>query len=402
MNSNTHRNGSQAERDRETSCPGCNAPGMYSFYELKNVPVNVGRVVDSREEARSVTLGDIDLCYCHCCGLVHNVAFDPSRVSFEPGYEVALHHSPTFRDFIQGVASRLVERYDLHDKDILDIGCGAGYFLETMCTLGGNRGTGVDPTVPRVGHVECGAGSMNLIRDFWAPRYAGSPVDFITSQSVFEDFKQPLQFLTELRRRLVAKPVPFYCEVFNGFRAFEQQETWSIHFEACSYFSLEALQNVFRVAGYRILDADYCYAQDQYLYVEVLPESNSPATRPPVTEIPQCIREFSQLHNRTVTKWQQRLADWKANNRNVVLWGSGAKGVNFLTTLQDADIVRAVVDINPDRQGKYMPGSGHLIVPPESLSNNKPDHVILTNQIYRSEVEQQLTELGVSCELLVA
>ena len=79
MNSNTHRNGSQAERNRETSCPGCNAPGMYSFYELKNVPVNVGRVVDSPEEARSVTLGDIELCYCHCCGLVHNVAFDPSR-----------------------------------------------------------------------------------------------------------------------------------------------------------------------------------------------------------------------------------------------------------------------------------------------------------------------------------
>ena len=39
----------------------------------------------------------------------------------------------------------MIDRYDIHGKDILEIGCGKGDFLIEICRAGGNRGVGIDP-----------------------------------------------------------------------------------------------------------------------------------------------------------------------------------------------------------------------------------------------------------------
>ncbi len=79
----------------------------------------------------------------------------------------------------------------------------------------------------------------------------------------------------------------------------------------------------------------------------------------------------------------------------MVLWGSGSKAVSFLTTLGITDELQYVVDINPHRQGMFMPGTGHAIVSPDFLAEYKPDRVIIMNPIYREEITKMLKERGV-------
>jgi hypothetical protein len=72
----------------------------------------------------------------------------------------------------------------------------------------------------------------------------------------------------------------------------------------------------------------------------------------------------------------------------------------FLTTLGLDDGIAGAVDINPHRQGYFMPGTGHRIFGPDDLVELKPDVVIVMNPIYREEITADLAARGLTPEIL--
>jgi hypothetical protein len=82
------------------------------------------------------------------------------------------------------------------------------------------------------------------------------------------------------------------------------------------------------------------------------------------------------------------------------MWGSGSKGVAFLTSLRDTSMLDYVVDINPYRQNHYMVGFGQQIVSPDFLKDYDPAVVIIMNRIYTDEIGAMLAEMSLSPELL--
>ena len=125
-------------------CPSCSSTELVVFYELKSVPVNSVVLLQTQSEAQGFLRGDISLAFCHNCGFITNVAFDPGLLEYSSRYEATQSCSPTFNLFAERLARRLIERYDLYDKEIIEIGCGQGEFLTLLCELGGNRGVGFD------------------------------------------------------------------------------------------------------------------------------------------------------------------------------------------------------------------------------------------------------------------
>ena len=99
-------------------------------------------------------------------------------------------------------------------------------------------------------------------------------------------------------------------------------------------------------------------------------------------------------------QWRERIGEAHAVGRRVLLWGGGSKAVSFLTTLGLEDEVQAVVDINPYKQGKFVPGSGHPVVPPGALLKAPPDLVVVMNPIYAHEVRKSLASLDLYPEVL--
>jgi hypothetical protein len=87
----------------------------------------------------------------------------------------------------------------------------------------------------------------------------------------------------------------------------------------------------------------------------------------------------------------------------VVLWGSGSKAVAFLSAIGDARRhIQYLVDINPHRWGKFVPGTVKQIVGPEFLTQYRPDLVIAMNPVYRQEIMADLRRLGCSKAKLLA
>jgi SAM-dependent methyltransferase len=383
------------------SCPVCRCPSTEDFFHLPQLPVHVGVVYDSPTAARQAAMGKLTLAWCSGCGFVFNRDFEPQRLIFTPGYQVQLVHSTVFASFLRDLAERLIESYDLYAKDIIDIGCGAGHFLRMLCEAGGNRGLGIDPTLACDGHVALPGGQMQLQRAVFGDDLATTrQFDFATCQSVLEDVAEPVAFLQAARRLLEARGGHAYLEVFNAFRAFEAGEVWSLTYEQCNYYSLASFRTAIRRAGFDIAAAGTCYGDGQYLYVEA-----TPATAPAPCDQhsqgpPAVISRFADVHQQRLALWKQRIASLRAADAKAAVWGTGGKGVCFLNTVGAQDVFAWAVDVNPDRQGKHVPGSGQKIVSPGDLRQLRPDVIVITNPLYESEIRQAVSELSLECDFL--
>ena len=110
----------------------------------------------------------------------------------------------------------------------------------------------------------------------------------------------------------------------------------------------------------------------------------------------ELVNSFPERCNAELDEWRGKLADLKAKNAKVVLWGSGSKAVAFLTTLDPEGFVEYCVDINPRRHDHYMPKTAQRIVGPDFLKEYQPDTVIIMNRIYTDEITQDLNEMGLN------
>lgn len=113
------------------------------------------------------------------------------------------------------------------------------------------------------------------------------------------------------------------------------------------------------------------------------------------------IDRFSRLIHQRVDQWRQRVKQRSDRGATVLIWGGGSKGVAFLQTtgLSEKEIP-FVVDVNPYKQGKFMPGTGHEVISPQRAAQLKPEAVIVMNPIYGREVAEQLASLGAHPQIL--
>ncbi len=80
---------------------------------------------------------------------------------------------------------------------------------------------------------------------------------------------------------------------------------------------------------------------------------------------------------------------------HVAIWGAGAKGVSFANMIDaTCKLVDCVVDLNPQKQGGYIPGTGHSIVPYQDLPERGVKLALLMNSNYRDEILSFLKENG--------
>jgi hypothetical protein len=136
-----------SDRKIKHLCPNCGHDELTLFYEVRDVPVHSCLMMSGQEEAVNFPSGDVVLGFCDRCGFITNTEFDSKWSAYAPNYEDQQSYSPTFNKFSLKLANHLIDKYDLHNKDIIEIGCSKGDFLLLLCELGNNRGVGIDPSV---------------------------------------------------------------------------------------------------------------------------------------------------------------------------------------------------------------------------------------------------------------
>ena len=388
-----------------TVCPSCGTGAMTVFHAATAVPTNSCILLDSAEEAKAYPTGEIRLGFCHACGFISNTAFDARLTEYSARYEETQGYSPTFNAFHRALAERLIERYDLHAKDVIEIGCGKGEFLMLLCELGNNRGIGFDPGV----HVErirgAAADRVQFIADFYSDKYAGHRGDFVACKMTLEHIHPTGEFLATVRRAIGERTgTDVFFQIPESTRILRDCAFEDIYYEHCSYFTPGSLARLFRANGFEVLKLDTEY-DDQYLTVEARAAA-MPVRQPPlpaeddIALLSAYVQSFPERLAAKLGEWRALLERLAVEGKRVALWGAGSKAVAFLATLGDAArVVQYGVDINPYRQGHFLPGTGLPIVGPTFLEQFRPDAVVIMNRIYRDEIARDLDERGLRPEL---
>ncbi|MBE9570683.1 MAG: methyltransferase domain-containing protein [Proteobacteria bacterium] len=385
-------------------CPVCGSSDPEIFIEIPQVPVHCNLLWQSSEEAIHAPRGDIRLAFCKACGHVFNVAFDPDRVEYTQEYENSLHFSPRFGSYIKALAARLIEQYDLHDKDIVEIGCGSGEFLSLLCEKGGNRGVGFDPSHAADWDSTGTNKRITFIRDFYSERYASYQPDLICCRHVLEHIQFPCELLLTVRRIIGNRfSTIVFFEVPNVMFTLKDLGIWDLIYEHCSYFCFSSLSYVFTDCGFKVVNLTEAF-HGQFLCIEALPlEKLSHVEKSHwdnLERMQDYVNVFSERYYVKVKEWERNLETMKRQRQSAVVWGGGSKGVTFLNTLKRQDYIQYVVDINERKHGMYVAGTGQKIVPPAFLKEYHPDIVIVMNPTYFQEIQQLVKDMNISTEYI--
>ena len=378
-------------------CPVCSHEGLEQFFEKSSVPVFCNVLWSSKTEAESCAKGDIKLAFCPKCSHITNISFDPSLVNYTESYDNSLDFSPRFRTYSQSLAKQLFDRYHLDDADVVEIGCGKGAFLSMLCDLGDNRGTGFDPAVCESELSSTKKTNVRLIKDYYSERYADYRSDLFICRQMLEHVFKPTSFVKMLRETIGNRVnTGVFFEVPNALNIFFNLFIWDIIYEHYSYFTPISLRYIFASNCFQVCEVGECF-ENQFLCLHALPSDRSDLNFGSkqigeVNNIQKRLASFGETCKTVVEAWNRKLQLAYEKGRRVVLWGSGSKGVSFLNAFKDSHIEYAV-DINPEKQGRFVAGTGQQIVSPEFLVDYKPDIVIVMNPIYEREIFNYLKKL---------
>lgn len=387
-------------------CSACGGHDLDVFYEQKGVPSHSVKLMADRATALTWPTGDLRIALCRDCGFVFNTAFDVSLNRYDQDCEESQGFSAHFQLWIIGLAQHVVDTLGLRGKTLLEIGCGKGEFLALVAELSGGRGVGIDPAyIP--GRLETSAlDRLTFHQELFTASHTGllDGVDALAHRHTLEHISPVAEHVRSIREAIGGREMPVFFELPETLRVLREGAFWDVYYEHCSYFTPGSLARLLRREGFDVtgLELDY---DDQYICLfgqagdgdspRLALEDDLAATAAAVEHFRVAVPERLEELGAAVDAERER-------GGRTVVWGAGSKGVAFLTTLGANDAIELAVDINPHKQGKFMPGTGQEVVGPERLAEYRPTLVLAMNPVYCDEIRRDLERVGVDAKVVGA
>lgn len=377
-----------------TDCPVCGCSLPVPFLTRRNIPVHQNLVMRSLEAARDTPRGDLFLAHCSTCDFVTNYAFRQELVRYGENYDNNQVCSPTFESYVDGLVDDVAKR--VHSgQQVIEVGCGNGYFLRKLVAKTGCSALGFDPSY-RGPESESG-GLIRFVTDYYGPNYADAPADLVICRHVIEHVADPLALLRSVRSALRSSP---QASVVFETPAVEWILDGCVYqdffYEHCSYFSHASLPLAFARAGFNVVRVARVFG-GQYLWVEarLADDSEGRATN---RSLGPAVATYVEEERHRLAAAREMIDSLSAGG-GIAVWGAGAKGVTFLNLVDPAAmLVSCAVDINPTKQGGFVPGTGHPIVDLAQLRVLRTQHVLVMNPNYLQEAKNMATDQGIDVE----
>lgn len=385
----------------KNSCPVCESSDHFPFLERARVPVFQNWPLADRQAAVGTVRGDLELHACRRCGFVFNRAFDPGLVAYGEDYDNSQQHSEVFSEYMDELVERVVGRCEAPVATIVEVGCGKGAFLKALVarTGAGISATGFDTSYQ--GPERYFDGRLRF-RSCYYDRSAGCHPDLVITRHVIEHVDDPAGFLRSIRDTLDSVPdARLFIETPCVEWILRNRVAWDFFYEHCSLFSVRSLSALVAACGFTVQLVTHLFG-GQYLWLEAGVGARDSAPEYDPGDIPQLAADYSAYERSYRDNWIKRL-DTLAHRGAVCIWGGGAKGVTFANLVDPAcERIGCVVDVNENKQGKYVPGTGHRIVSPAELAGLGVRTAILMNPNYHDEVMRILARSGQDIDLVGA
>ncbi|UVM28964.1 class I SAM-dependent methyltransferase [Pseudomonas sp. B21-021] len=338
----------------------------HELYRVTDLPVLQNRTFADPESAKASASADMLLVQDERSGLIFNAAFDADKLSYDADYQNEQAHSGQFQKHLGDVEGIIARHFK--GQELIEVGCGKGYFLELLKGLG-YRITGIDPAYE--------GENTDVIK---APftRGLGLEADAIVLRHVLEHIQDPLSFLAVIAEANQGGG-QIYIEVPCFDWILEHRAWFDLFYEHVNYFRLDDLRRMFGTvheAGH-LFGGQYLYIVADLATLRLTPEQPVPRLALP--------DDFTASLERAVQIIQG------APEQGSAIWGASSKGVIYSLFLQRAGVaVDRVVDINPAKQGRYLPLSGARVSSPQEAMDALPEgaNLFVMNSNYLEEIKR--------------
>ena len=388
-------------------CPVCGGEDIYSFLQRNQVPVHQNLLADSRTAALAAPTGKLSMCVCRTCGFVYNGTFDLASMSYDARYDNTQTYSPQFEQYVNGLVAHLVNERGVRGKTVVEVGCGKGDFIRRLVEYPGAEisAIGFDPTYvgPEVSH----GGRLRFERNFYDEDAASVPADVVICRHVIEHVPKPLDLLRAVRRAVASRPNALVCfETPSVEWILEHQVVWDFFYEHCSIFTPDSLTLAFQSTGFHVSTVTPVFG-GQYMWLEARAVDLASTARVNPLPVVHLAERFAEAASRLRENWAaalRRAATSAPNGRaRVGVWGAGAKGVTFANLVDPtAASVHCFIEVNPAKQRKFIPGTGHRVIGPPDIEAEGLGSILVLNPNYFEEMRDYLKTIGSSAVLIDA
>jgi 2-polyprenyl-3-methyl-5-hydroxy-6-metoxy-1,4-benzoquinol methylase len=387
-------------------CRFCKSEVTVVFIDLGNAPAS-NSFLTMEELNEPETFYPLKVFTCTNCFLVQVDEYKKSDSIFDSRYVYFSSYSTSWLEHAKNYTNKMTKRFGYNpDSLVIEIASNDGYLLQYFKEKN-IPVLGIEPTA-NTAEVARSKGIESLVR-FFGVELARELVsqnkkaDLLLGNNVLAHVPDINDFVGGMKIILDTEGV-ITMEFPHLLQLVENNQFDTIYHEHFSYLSFHTVKQIFEAHGLAMFDVEEIPTHGGSLRIYAKhKEDNSKAISESVRALLEKEKAAGLLSMEYYTSFQDKafavklafvefLVNAKKDGKKVTGYGAAAKGNTLLNYCGvKSDLVDYVVDANPNKRNKFLPGSHIPVLDEAHLKNNKPDYIIIFPWNIKDEVMKQLS-----------
>ncbi len=389
---------------RATPCRFCAQPLTEVFADLGMSPL-ANAFLSADQLSQMEPFYPLRALTCERCFLVQLEQYESPDAIFSD-YAYFSSYSSTWLEHSRRYTEQMVAQLGLgSESNVVELASNDGYLLQYFAERG-IPVLGIEPAA-NVAKVAVAQGVRTIVKFFGRATArevaAMLRADLLIGNNVLAHVPDLNDFVAGMRI-LLAPRGTITMEFPHLMHLVQDNEFDTIYHEHFSYFSFLTASRVFEAHGLALWDVEELptHGGSLRIYARHAEDGSRPVTER-ARELAAREREAGYERIETyrayaekvkVAKWEllELLISERRAGRTIVAYGAPAKGNTLLNYCGvGADLVDYTADLNPHKQGHFLPGTHIPIRAPEAIRQTRPDVVLILPWNLKEEIVEQLS-----------
>jgi hypothetical protein len=382
-----------------TPCRFCGSPLNAVFADLGMSPLANSYLTPEQCNAME-PFYPLRALVCERCYLVQLEEYESPQSIFSH-YAYFSSYSTSWLEHSRRYAAAVIERFALGPQSqVVEIASNDGYLLQYFKDQG-IPVLGIEPAA-NVAEVAEEKGIPTRVEFFGVEAARGLRADLLIGNNVLAHVPDINDFVGGMK--IALKPGGVITMEFPHLMRLIEQRQWdTIYHEHFSYLSFTTARRVFAAHGLRLFDVEELPTHGGSLRIYGCHDGD--AVKPETERAAELLeREDAAGYSELATyldfgirvaedkrRLLSTLIELKRDDRSIAGYGAPAKGNTMLNFCGiGRDFIDYTVDLNPHKQGHFLPGTHIPIRSPDALRETRPDLVLILPWNLNDEIIDQL------------